>query len=267
MIKLLNPIMRFEGWEPYGLFKRKPDTRTVEEIKASIEAWSRKVPDVKQILPELKSMNPKHLGLVADTIELSQKPATTYMDVDLTKVDEEFYSFYSPLDKLMATFPLISKKNPNAMTFTQEVIDQTGKLMSKFFLKAAGELDFLLDDGVDKNFKKGIPLIERFAKDALNTPLERKNPFSRQEEFMGRVLTILDEDADVEKIALLDDVYKTIGTSSCYDFDILEFIKSSTPMDVIKENLKTLKSKLSYGYSFGKIVDVNEHLSKDIQIK
>ena len=69
-LKLLHPKLRFDNWEPWEFYKRPADTRTTAELKASIVAWSRNVSEVKQILPELESMNPKHLGLVADTIEL-----------------------------------------------------------------------------------------------------------------------------------------------------------------------------------------------------
>ena len=159
MIKLLHPIKRFEGWEPMGLYKRPADTRTVEELKGTIEAWSRRLGDVKEILPELKTMNPKHLGLVADTIELSQKPANAFKDVNLANSGIE-NGFFSPLKKLMMMFPVVSKKNPHAMEFSQEVVDTTGKLMSKFYLKAAADTEFLLDEGVDKNFEKGIMILE-----------------------------------------------------------------------------------------------------------
>ena len=259
MIKLMHPIMRFEGWEPSGLFRRKPDTRTVEEIKGSIEAWARRVSEVKPILPELKTMNPKHLGLVADTIELSQKPATSYIDVDMMKVDEDFGPF-NPLEKLMAVFPFVSKKNPHAMTFSQEVIDATGKLMSKFYLKAAADTDFLMDEGVDKNFEKGVASVEHLAKEALKT--FQVDKFTRQEEFVGSVLALIDKNSDPKKIELLDDVYNTLKNGGIYEFDFEELIKNKVSENTVKENLKTLKESLGVTYAYGKILNVNEYLVK-----
>lgn len=260
MIKLLHPKMRFEGWEPYGLFNRKPDTRTVEELKGTIAAWARNVSEVKTILPELNSINPKHLGLVADTIELSQKPATTYKDVDMLHAEKGF-GVFSPLEKLMATFPMISQQNPHAMTLSQEVIDKTGKLMSKFFLKGAADTDFLLDSGVDVNFKLATPLVERMAGEALSTPI--CGEFSRQEEFVGRILSLINKEADVEKIALLNDVYANAEGAAYKFFDMDEFLKSKTPANVVNENLKNIKDDLKFLYSYGKIMDVNKYLAKE----
>lgn len=260
MIKLLHPKMRFEGWEPYGLFKRPADTRTVDELKGSIAAWARRVPEVKPILPELNSMNPKHLGLVADTIELSQKAATSYKDVDMLHA-EEGLSFFNPLEKLMSVFPLVSKRNPNAMTFSQEVIDKTGKLMSKFYLKSAADLDFLMDAGVNEHYKMATPLVERMAGEALTTRMD--GPFSRQEEFVGRVLSLVDKETDVKKIALLEDVYKNFENTGLKVFEMDEFVKSETPVNVVNENMKNLHKDLSALYGYGKIMDVNEYLAKD----
>lgn len=263
MIKLLHPKLRFEGWEPMGLYKRPADTRTIDELKGTIEAWSRRVGDVKAILPELGSMNPKHLGLVADTIELSQKSANKFNDVDMVNPDERFGPF-NPLEKLMAIFPMISRKNPHAMDFSQEVVDTTGKMMSKFYLKAAADTEFLLDDGVDKHFQNAIPIVENIARESMTVPAE---DFGREAEFVGSVLAIIEKDSDPEKIALLKDVYEAIKTKSLKEFDFGDLIKRDVSPDVIKENLKTIKDDLGLAYAYGKIVNVNEYLTKNSEDK
>ena len=263
MIKLLHPKLRFEGWEPMGLYKRPADTRTVEELKGTIEAWSRRVSDVKAILPELDSMNPKHLGLVADTIELSQKPANMFNDVDMVNPDERFGPF-NPLEKLMAIFPIISHKNPHAMDFSQEVVDTTGKMMSKFYLKAAADTEFLLDDGVDRHFENAIPIVENIAKESMTVPAEN---YGREAEFVGSVLAIIEEDSDPVKIALLKDVYEALDNKCIKEFDFGDLIKSEVSPDVIKENLKTIKDDLGLAYGYGKIVNVNEYLTKNPEDK
>lgn len=263
MIKLLNPIMRFEGWEPIEFPKRLPDTRTVEELKGTIEAWSRRLSEVKDVLPELKNMNPKHLGLVADTIELSQKPATFFKDVDMMALDKELN--INPLGVLMATFPIISKKNPNAMDFAQKVVDTAGKLMSKFFLKSAAEYDLLIRNGVDQNYKNAIPIVKPLIEESLTTPLGEE--FARQEGFVYRVGILIDKDARLEKISLLEDVYKKISYKFSMPFDIIDFVKSDTPVDIINENLKSIDRDLNWCYSFGKLMDINEYLSRAVNDK
>ena len=261
MLKLSNPMMRFEGWEPSGLFKRTPDTRSVEELRASIEAWARKVPDVKLILPELKNMNPKHLGLVADTIELSQKPATFYKDVDMIN-PEEGKSFWSPLEMLMVTFPIVSKQKPHAMDFSQEVIDQTGKLMSKFFLKSAADKNILLEKGADEKYRAAIPLVEDLAKEAISVPLD-KSAYSRQKAFVDKVLSVINKDTDLEKIDYLKEIYKILAGRILPKFNIYNLLTSKASLSTIKENAKSLDLAIGMAYSHGKILDVNEFLIKD----
>jgi len=261
VLKLLHPKLRFEGWEPSGFYKRPADTRTAAELKASVEAWARRVPEVKQILPELKSMSKSQLGLVADTIELSQKKATFWLDVDMMEVPEN--RAFSALDALMSAIPIAVKKNPHSIDFSNAVINTSGQLTSKFFLKDAGDFDLLITDGVDKNFEKGIPVVETLSKLALNAPANGKPKFDRQEHFVDLVLALLDENVNVNKIPLIKDVFDGIGASGQKIFDIDKFLSDGTTIKTIKANLNGLASASNHAYSFGKHLDINAQLSKD----
>lgn len=261
VIKLLAPKMRFVGWEPMGCFRRAVDERTVDELRESIGLWARRVPEVKQILPELDHMNPKHFGLVADTIELSQRKANSYLDVDMM---EEFeFPPYSALDLLMAQIPIASRKAPNALDFAQEVINYTGKLTSKFFLRDAAQFDLLTKANLDVNYKYGLPLVENFAHMAERTPLDETSKFVKQEEFMENVFAITDENVIVEKIPLLKEIFAKIKGGAPKIFDMDKFLSDATPIKVIKANIETLQAASNYSYSFGKYLDVNSHLTKD----
>ena len=157
VIKLLVPKMRFVGWEPMGAFKRAVDERTVDELRESIQLWARRVPEVKQILPELDHMNPKYFGLVADTVELSQKKANSFQDIDMMK-EFEFPPF-NTLDLLMAHIPIAARKSPSALDFA--------RIAEGFPIKGQPEFsrqeDFMeqiyaiLDEGVDV---EKIPLLK-----------------------------------------------------------------------------------------------------------
>ena len=82
-IKLTRPLTRFDGFQNLGAFKKTKDTRTVDELKATIELWAKASSEVKEFLPQLDKMNPKHLGLVADTIELANRKALLPNDINL----------------------------------------------------------------------------------------------------------------------------------------------------------------------------------------
>ena len=148
--------------------------------------------------------------------------------------------------------------------FSQEVVDTTGKMMSKFYLKAAADTEFLLDDGVDKHFENAIPIVENIAKESMTVPAEN---YGREAEFVGSVLAIIEEDSDPVKIALLKDVYEALDNKCIKEFDFGDLIKSEVSPDVIKENLKTIKDDLGLAYGYGKIVNVNEYLTKNPEDK
>jgi hypothetical protein len=239
VVKLLCPKMRFVGWEPMGAFKRPIDERTVEELRESIGLWARSVPEVKQILPELDHMDPKYFGLVADTIELSQKKANSFLDVDMMK-ELEFPPF-NTLDLLMAHIPIAARKSPSALDFAKEVINQAGKITSKFFLKDSAQFELLVNPKTNKNFEKGIPVVETFARLSDSISTRGESEFVRQEEFMENVYAILDEGADVNKIPLLKDVFERIRGGAPKFFDLDKFLQDGTPIEVVKANMETLE--------------------------
>ena len=261
-LKLINPKLRFDGWEPSGVFKRPKDVRTASELRASVEAWSRTVPEVKQILPELKNLKKSHLGLVADTIELSQKKATRWKDVDLRNVSKD--GIFAPLDYLMYLYPKLAKTNTSALDFTKEVIDNAGQITSKFYLRDAVDLQFLTMKNTEKNFKAGVPVVESMAKYALNAPANGRAEFAKQEEFVELVLSILDENANAKKIPFLKDILNRVSNGGFGVFDIDKFLSDKTPVKLIKANLPSLDNALNHCYSFGKRLDVNEQLSKKL---
>ncbi len=261
VIKLLHPKMRFVGWEPMGAFKRAADERTVDELRESIQLWARKVPEVKQILPELDHMNPKHFGLVADTIELSQKKANSFQDIDMMK-EFEFPPF-NTLDILMAHYPIADRKSPAALEFAKEVINNAGRLTAKFFLRDSAQFELLVNPKVNANFQNSINLVEDFARMADSTPIKGQPEFVKQEEFMEYLYAVLDEGVNVDKIPLLKEIFAKIRGGAPKIFDLDKFLQDGTSIDVIKANMNTLEGARNYSYSFGKYLDVNAQLSKD----
>lgn len=261
VIKLLAPKMRFVGWEPMGAFKRAVDERTVDELRESIHLWARRVPEVKQILPELDHMNPKHFGLIADTVELSQKKANSFQDVDMMEKLE--FPPFNTLDLLMAHIPIAARKSPGALDFAQEVINKAGNLTSKFFLRDSAQFELLVNPKTNANFKNGVTLVEDFARIAESFPIKGQPEFTRQEDFMEQIYAILDEGVDVEKIPLLKEVYARIRGGAEKIFDMDKFLQDGTPIEVIKANMGSLEHARNYSYSFGKYLDVNAQLAKD----
>lgn len=257
-IKMKVPKFRFTEWEPMSYpLKRSADTRTPKEVDETLEAFATYVPEVRKFLTELKNMNPLHKSLAADTVELSLKPAAKYVDVDLKQPFG--YDGYSPLEKLMETLPEISANNPNAINFSNEVINNTDKLTSKFYLKEAANLEFMEDTSVAENFKKAIPEL-RLISDIALTSGSSKN-FNRQKNFMNLVLSMINSRTDVNKFPLIKKIFDTINNTGS-KFYLDDFLMSDVPVKTVEENLKTLRQAAGEAYSFGKVLDVNSYLTR-----
>ena len=81
-IKINQPLTRFGGWQVLEHVKRPADTRTKTELLDTINAWAQKNPEIKAFLPKLKNVEDKHLGLVADVIELSNHSSFLPKDIN-----------------------------------------------------------------------------------------------------------------------------------------------------------------------------------------
>lgn len=82
------------GWESMGHIKREPDSRTKGQFLENIEYYSQKYPEVARFKDELKSMNPKHLGLVSDVCELVSNSAFLNTSINLKQIFNNGKSFF-----------------------------------------------------------------------------------------------------------------------------------------------------------------------------
>lgn len=258
-IKLTNPITRLSnGWNIMGAFKRQADTRTAEELTESIKLWANQNPEVKAFLPHLKEMNQKHLGLVADTIELANHKALRYNDVNMLGKTSAGKSL---LGVLLDIFPKASKENPNALDFAQEVINNTDAVTSKYFLwlTTGGVLH---NKNVAEHFKAAKPLVEIFAKQTLNPP----NPmtFDNQNNFMFLIKNVINESADVEKVKLVKDAFHAIDEKG-YMY-VNDFVLSKTPIGKIQDNLKSLPQVADMFKANNKLLNAGEFLEKNTNL-
>lgn len=257
-VKLTNPITRFRDWNIFGAVKRPADTRTVDELNQTIGLWAKTNPEVKEFLPHLKDINPKHLGLVADTIELSNRKSMLPTDINMKGMTGEGKSL---LGVLLGIFSRASKENPNALDFTQEVINNTDSITSKYFLwqTTGGVLE---NKKVAEHFKAAKPLVELFAKETLNPP----NPisFENQGNFMFLIRNVINEYADPKKVSLVKEVFEKLNNKGF--FSVWDFVSSKTPLAKIQDNLQTLSEAADLSAKNGRLLDAGEYLTKNTNL-
>lgn len=258
-IKLTAPLTRFGGWQPMGAVKRPADTRTAEELKETIKLWSLANKEVKEFIPHLKEIQDKHLGLVADTIEISLRRAMLPDDINLIEPVEA--SGKSILGLMLDSYKVASKENPEALDFTQEVINNTDSRTAKvFFLESAGGV--LENKDYSKQFKAATPLVEIFAKQTLNTP----NPYSfdNQKNFMFLVKSVVNEKANPEKISLVKDFYNKIANKAY--FNLFDFVANEAPVSKVEDNLNTVEQVADMFVREGKVLDAGKFVNRNTNL-
>ncbi len=257
-IKLTYPLTRFNDWQAMGAVKRAADTRTTEELTQTIKLWADHNQEAKEFLPHLKEMNPKHFGLVADTIELAHRRSILPKNINMLGQTSAGKSL---LGVLLDIFPRASKENPNALDFAQEVINNTDTLTSKYFLwQTTGGI--LENKSVSEHFKAAKPLVEAFAKETLEHP----NPYSfaEQEGFMTLVKSVIEPAADPKKISIVKDALDAISNKAM--LHVSSFVESKAPVEKIKDNISTVGQVTALMDTSKGLRDMTDYLTKNTNL-
>ena len=126
-----------DGWTQWGNIKREPDNRTTKQLLENIDYFAAKFPEVAQFKKELKSMNPKHLGLVSDVCELANTHELVNKGIDIKNLNADGKTFFQ---FLIEKLPKISKENPAAIELSQAIIDNSDTIASKYALASIAPL-------------------------------------------------------------------------------------------------------------------------------
>ena len=257
------PVFRFGGFEQLGAQVRPKDERTPAQMLATIDYFAQRNPVINKFMADIKEMNPKHLGLVADTVELASRQEMLMTDVDMLRVS---LTGKSLLEHLMSVYPKASKENPKAMEFAQEVINNTDTLASKYFLadmngifgckEAAEHLDAIK------------PLIKPFAESTLKGGY--LGTFEKEANFVGLIKGILTPQAKPEKIRLIPKLVEATDAApdkiNC-KIVLNKFAMSDTPIEQVKENIEILPAILKNSENIDKEIDVVDFVNKNVNLK
>lgn len=258
--KEIRPTLRFGGWKNLGAQTRPADTRTTEQLLANIEYFAQENPEVAKFKNELKSVNPKHLGLVSDICELGgghRELLTKNIDMKKLKANDGKSLFSYILEKL----PRASKDNPKALEFTQEVINNTDTITSKYFLADfGGIMDF---PAVSKHLEATKPLVKDIAEETLGGGY--RMDFEKERHFMDTIKTYVDLSAKPEKIAMVKEILKPVEALPDRDMmHIDRFIRSEAPASQIRANIPQLKRASDVAHAQGQYLDIDEFLTTNV---
>ena len=256
--KELKPVLRFGGWQAIGAQTRPADTRTASQLLENIEYFAQKNSEIAKFKNELKSVEPKHLGLVSDICELgsNNELMSQGIDINTLKSNDGKSLFAFILEKL----PKASRENPQAMEFTKEVIDHTDTTASKYFLADFGGI--LGCPQAAKHLEATKPLVKDIAEETLDG---YKMDFENERKFMATIRSFVDPTAKPEKIAMVKEVLKSVEALPGRDMvHIDRFIRSDAPAAQIRANVPQLKHASDMACKRGDWLNIDEFLTTNV---
>lgn len=265
----ISDLYRFTcGWSKSGAQVRPKDTRTPEQLCKFIDGIAEKHPQFKEFVNDLKTMNPKHLNLAADTMEL----ATTHslvqqglMSVDMS-AKRSLFGGKSLIQTLLNAYPKASKENPQALEFMQEVINNTDRKTIEYVLYQI--TDVLDKPELGEHLKAVKPMVKNIAEKTIGTGFPRFD-FQNQEKFMEFIRFMVDTSNNPQKINMLSkltDVIDKCPPKHVFSIDVGKFIKSETPVEQVAKNLEILPEVATNSVKQGKSIDVVDFVNNNINL-
>ena len=256
--KELKPVLRFGDWQTIGAQTRPADTRTTAQLLENIEYFAQKNSAIAKFKDELKSVNPKHLGLVSDICELGSHNELMSQGIDMNTLKSN--DGKSLLAYILEKLPKASRENPQAMEFTREVIDHTDTTASKYFLADFGGI--LGYPQAAKHLEATKPLVKDIAEETLNG---YKMDFENERNFMTTIRSFVDPTAKPEKIAMVKEILKSVEALPDRDMvHIDRFIRSEAPAAQIRANVPQLKHASDMACKRGDWLNIDEFLTTNV---
>lgn len=253
-----KPAFRFGGFQTMGASTRPVDTRSKEQLLENIEYFAKHNPEVERFKNELKSINPKHLGLVSDICELANRREMLNTNIDMKKL---FANGKNLFETIIEKLPKASKENPEALNFAQEVINQTDSTASKYFLASAvGMFDH---PEAAKHLAAAKPIVKQLAEQTLSGGYTMD--YSKEKNFVDLIATLINRAAKPEKIALISKLSKAAdklpGENPIY---LNSFVNSNAPLMQVEENLKQLPQMAKVLAKEGKPINIVDFVNHNV---
>lgn len=260
--KELRPVNRLftGGFSQMGADHRAPDTRTAEELVQTIDYYVERIPELQQFAKEIKTLSPKHMGLIADTLELSSYHAM--LTENEANLDRAFSQVVK--EKLVSQMIQASKENPEAMELIEAIINNTDSITSKYALysMSGGILNM---KEFAQHMKESAKVIGVIADETLKGGYTMD--FSKQERFMDFIKQFINQATISDKISFLFDEFikLTDSINGVFNIDVPKFLRSTTPLAKVRENLAILPELVKNGLK-PEQMDIVEFTTKNVNL-
>lgn len=254
---------RFVGaWETVGVSKKAPRTNTVEELTNSIKAYAKDNPEIEEFAKNLEKMDVKHLGLAQDIIDLANIKEMLPTNINLKK---EIAPNKTILGNILNRLPDISHKNPEVLNLTEEVISNTDKQNSKYFLCNLFSFDLeKMGNSLAKQMNIVKEMVSSIAKSTLDGSY--KMDYEANNNFFQTIKRLCSADINPENLKILNKVIKITDGSKNIEhvIDVEKINKGNT--STMAKNLEFLPQVLKNADAQNKTFDVAGFLTKNVNL-
>lgn len=260
--KLPNRFLEKGGFMSMGAVDRSARTNTTKELVASINAYAKESPEVAEFAKHLDEMQPQHLGLAQDIIDLSNTQELLMTNINLKS---KLGNGKTLLGHILEMLPATSKKNPAALDLAEEVINRSDATNSKYFLCNLFGYDLPKMSGLSEQMKATKEVVGTVAKDTLSGGY--LGTFEKNKEFFEFIKVLSSGNSIPENVRLLNplrDIIEKVIKNTKPKCNIDEIITGDTK--TIKENLKILPQILENADMQGKSIDVSGFLTKNVNL-
>ena len=260
-VKLPNRFLQ-GGFQTMGAVTREPRANSVSELINSIKAYSKNNPEIAEFAKHLDEMNPKHLGLAHDVIDLAKTTQMLNTNINLLEVQKDGKSI---MGRILSMLPETSKKNSGALELAETVINNSDATNSKYFLTRLFSYDLPAMSGLSEHMKAVKEAVPVIAKDTLSGGYTMD--YSKNNEFFNFVQHLCSSDGKPENFKLLGKIFDIIENSSkkVQHFCNLDALKKADTAKV-KQNLEVLPQKIKNADEAGKPIDVVDFLEHNINL-
>ena len=255
-----EPVRRLftGGFSKMGAVKRSNDCRTYNVLQNNIDYFADKIPEVKKFAKEIKTLNPKDLGTICDTLELAEYHAM------LTPVEAAVDKAYSKSlkENLIPQMVKASKENPEGMDLVNAIINNTDSTTSKYALHVMSG-GVLNNKSLARQMNATTKIVPEIAQETLSGGYTMD--LSKQERFMSFVKLFVQPDAQPDMIKFLFKklIPFTDKRPERFGIDVVDFVNSKADVEDVSARLKMVPKFLeNIGDKF-KDFDIVKFLTKE----
>ena len=192
-----RPTLKFAKDVGLGVCKREADTRTVKQLAVNIDYFAKKDALIGWHSGDLKDMPVEAQKFASDICEMACHSHISPSNRNMLECDQFGAKI---LHNLIGNLPELSKENPAAIRFGQEIINNLKAGSANHMMTVFSEL-FKVKE-MAKHFDAAKGMVKHIAQEVFGDN-SGFSAFKQEDNFVKVMKTLLSPNADPKKVAML----------------------------------------------------------------